>query len=404
MTNLQKIQLRQSENRSAITKILDTPESERSDGWQTELDKLTTRAQNIEAELRAALVLESEPEQTTTETTPEQTEIDKLMGRVTISEFIGAALDGAALDGAGAELRAELGLGPEQFPIDLLETRADAATSIADAPEDRQRSGIMERVFAGSSGDYIGVQRPTVPVGDSVYVTMTAGAAADVRSPGVTKDAEAASFTTKTISPVRVTARYVVDVESTAKLAGLENTLRADLGRALADKLDAAALNGQAAVSNVSPAIEGLINTLPDPTDPTEVATWEEYLGLYADRIDGKYSVDGSNVRVLVDPMAYKQAHALQIATSGELLIDKLPGSRFRASANMPDPASNIAKVLSYTAGRRGVVQPVWRAASIIRDPYTKAAEGQIALTIIALAGLALVDANPYKLHELKLA
>ena len=215
---------------------------------------------------------------------------------------------------------------------------------------------------------------------------MTAGAAADVRSPGVTKDAEAASFTTKTISPVRVTARYVVDVESTAKLAGLENTLRADLGRALADKLDAAALNGQAAVSNVSPAIEGLINTLPDPTDPTEVATWEEYLGLYADRIDGKYSVDGSNVRVLVDPMAYKQAHALQIATSGELLIDKLPGSRFRASANMPDPASNIAKVLSYTAGRRGVVQPVWRAASIIRDPYTKAAEGQIALTIIALA------------------
>ena len=105
--------------------------------------------------------------------------------------------------------------------------------------------------------DYLGIERPTVGVGESTYVALVSGAAADFRSDGVAKDADAATFSTKTVSPSRVTARYLFGVESTVRLAGMEAALRADLAATLADKLDAVALSGQAAAANTSPAVEG---------------------------------------------------------------------------------------------------------------------------------------------------
>ena len=250
----------------------------------------------------------------------------------------------------------------------------------------------------------MGVQRPSVPVGETHYYTLTGGASADVRSDGVAKDAEAASFTDKSVAPVRATAKYLFGVETTARIRGFEEALRADIRAVLGDKLDSLALNGQAAVNNVSPAIEGIISQLADPTNPSDEAEWDDYYGLYAARVDGKTSMDGSNVRLLVNPATYKHAVALQVKTSGELLRRVLPDGRFRASANMPDAASGIATVLSYTASARtGFVQPVWRGISLIRDVYSNAAEGQVALTAIMLTGAAMVDSSRYGRHELKI-
>ena len=231
-----------------------------------------------------------------------------------------------------------------------------------------------------------------------------AAATADFRSDGVGKDADEATFQTKTVQPARVTARYLLGVESTARVKGLEEALRADLNAVMSSKLDRVALTGQVAVNNVSPAIEGLISQLTDPDDPDTVAAWLDYYGIYSDRVDGKYSTDGANVRVLVNPETFRHAAGLQVATSGDLLIDRLPSGRFRASANMPATASTIATALSYASGRRGFVQPVWRGVQIIRDVYTRAAEGQVALTIVMLTGAAMVDSGPYGRHEFKVA
>ena len=121
--------------------------------------------------------------------------------------------------------------------------------------------------------------------------------------------------------------------------------------------------------------------------------------------MDGRYSTDGSNVRLLLNPESFRHLAALQITTSGDLLIETLPRGRFRASANMPDTASDIAQALTYAAGnRRGFVQPVWRGLQIIRDPFTAAASGQVALTAIVLTGAAMVDAGPYARHAFQLA
>ena len=412
MTNTQKIALRLSEVRSRLNEISGLEGDVFTPEIRAESEALTNEYGDLEVRHRAAIVADGETE-TRKADDGEGREIRQLTRRASLGSYLASAARQVNVDGAEAELRAALDLDADQVPLDVLlpsettasaEHRADAATNVAASIAESQ-SSIAGRIFAESSGAYLGIDRPTVGVGDSSYVALVSGAAADFRSDGVAKDADAATFTTKTVSPRRVTSRYLFGVESSVKLAGLEEALRSDLTATLSDKLDAVALAGQAAVSNTSPAVEGLVSQLTAPGDPPDVATASDYLGVYPARVDGKYSADGSNVRVLVSPDTFKHAYGLQLATSGDLLSEQLPAGRFRASANMPATASDIATAITYAAGaRRGFVQPVWRALTIIRDPYTKAESGQVALTAVVLTGSALVDAAPYALHRFKVA
>ncbi len=417
MTNLQRLELRASEIRQRLNELSGIETGELTDETRSEMDTLSVEYADVERQKRAAILAGDTPEETPEPKggDAETREIDGLIQRAELRSYLTSAASGVPVDGAERELRQAI-LGenaPEtDMPIDVLlalddgelETRADAATNVANAVQ-RNQQNIVGRIFAETSGAYMGVQRPSVPVGETHYYALTGGTSADVRSAGVAKDAERATFTTESVAPVRATARYLFGVETTAKIRGFEEALRADIRAVLGDKLDSLALNGQEAVANTSPAIEGIINELDDPTDPTDVAAWDDYYGLYASRVDGMRSMDGSNVRLLVNADTFKHAVGLQVATSGELLRRELPAGRFRASANMPDTASDIATLLSYTASARtGYVQPVWRGITLIRDMYSEASKGQVALTAVMLTGAVMVDAGQYGRHEVKIA
>ncbi len=410
MTNLQRLELRASELRQKLNDLSGL--AELSDEQRSEIDTLSIEYADVERQKRAAILAGDTPE------TPEPNaggdaetrEIAELIERAEIRNYLVSAAQGNPVDGVEKELRQAI-LGDDadetNMPIDILlplETRADVSSDVAASIQHHQQN-IIGRLFAETAGAYLGVQRPSVGIGETHYYALTGGTIGDVRSDSVAIDAAAATFTTKSVAPVRLTARYLFGLETTARIRGFEEALRADIRAVLGDKLDNLALNGQAAVADVSPLIEGIIRQLTDPTDPTTEATWNDYLSLYPTRVDGKTSMDGSNVRLLVNPETYKHAHGLQIATSGELLRRELPSGRFRASANMPLTASTIATLLSYTASARtGFVQPVWRGIQLIRDVYSKAAEGQVALTAIMLSGAAMVDASQYRRHEVKIA
>jgi len=415
MTNLQRLELRASEIRQRLNELSGLETGELTDETRSEMDTLSTEYADVERQKRAAILAGDTPSETPEPSGDAETrEIDGLIQRAEIRAYLASAASGEPVKGAERELRQAIlgdGAPDTDMPIDVLlplaselETRADASTDVGSAIQHNQQN-IVGRIFAETSGAYMGVQRPSVLVGESHYIALTGGATADVRSDGVAKDAEAATFTSESVAPVRLTARYLFGVETTARIRGFEEALRADIRTVLGDKLDVMALNGQAAVNNVSPAIKGIISELPDPTDPTTEAAWTDYLSLYPEQVDGKTSMDGSNVRLLVNPETFKHAHGLQIATSGELLRRELPTGRFRASANMPDTASTIATILSYTASSRtGYVQPVWRGISLIRDVYSQAASGQVALTAVMLTGAVMVDSSQYGRHELKIA
>ena len=411
MTNAQKIQLRQSEVRTAIAAELD---KEEKDGEA--LERLTKEAQSLEVELRAALVIEEQSLPADRIDTPEGRELRELRNRSSVFDYVSEVMDGRPLDGASLEYRqALMGDHPGHLPLEMLlddeelETRADAVSNISTAIQDNQMP-IAQRVFARSASAYLGVMMPSVSVGDVSYPRLTAGTSADVRSDGVELDGTAAALTTETISPVRLTASYTFGVESTARVRGWEEALRRDIRQTMSDKLDSLVLNGQAASGSNSPKVDGIINSLTDPTDPTAVAKWTDYLKAYDDAVDGKYAVTDSEVRLLVNTATWKHAQNLEVGTNGRsgILRDRLPMDRFRASANMPASASNIATAIAYASGAsnlaRGYIAPVWNGLQLISDMYTGAKKGERILTAIQLVGFGMVDSSAHRRIEFKLA
>ena len=413
MTAYQRLQIEQRNLRRELGEIM--AKSELEDSERERMRAINTRMVNLQDELTAAQLLEPETKETRTETPDSETrEMRALFDKASILDYVAEGMGTAQLSGASLELRQELmpedsGIG--YFPVDilfggLLETRADVLSSVpaADAPEENQRP-IGQPVQPGSVADYLGIKRPTVPVGTSTWLTLSAGPTADYRLEGKGKDAQAISLVSKSVDPVRVTTRVKFGSETTFRVKGYEAAVNQALRNAMSEKLDAVAVTGQAASSNVSPKIEGLINSLTSPANPSDPATWADILGIYPGRVDGKYSQDGSNVRLLVAPDVFKFAHGLQIETSGNLLKDALPDGRFKASSFMPDQTNaKIATTISYTSGHTGYYQPVWRGARIIRDDISGAASGTISATLIMFSGAVLVDAKPYSLIKLKLA
>ena len=269
-------------------------------------------------------------------------------------------------------------------------------TNIGTAIQENQMS-IAQRVFSQSSAAYLGVAMPSVGVGTVTYPRITAGTDGDVRSPTKALDGTAATISSESINPVRLTASYTYTLESLQLIQGFESALRNDLRAVLADKADSLAINGQAASGANSPKIDGLLNTLTNPTDPTAVALWTDYLSAYDDAVDGKYANTAGAVRLLVNAATFRHANLIVIGTNtGTLLRDRLSQDRFRVSGNMPDTVSTIAKAIRYASGAssvaRGVIMPVWKGIQVINDMYTQSAKGEVHLTFVQMVGWKVVD------------
>lgn len=379
------------------------------------LNGLTARYQRTEAAYRAALIAETETAAANPPEDGQPAEFRALVRRSSLAVFLSGVAAEDDQTGAERELRKSV-FGeqdrPDLIPFDMLapapatEERADTASTVSSAALETQ-AGIIARVFAATSAAYLGAAMPTVAVGQANYPVLTAGTTGDVRSPGVALDAGAATLTVEPVNPVRATARYLFNLENLALVRGYEESLSQDIRAVLGDKLDALTISGQAAVANVSPAFEGILSALTDPTAASAVATWSTYLAAFTERVDGKYSQDGSNVRVLVNPVTFQHAWDLPAGTDGRagLLRDVLPAGRFRTSANMPASVTNVAAAIAFASGNGvGFVAPVWRGISAIRDPYTNASEGQIALTLQMLVGGKMVRDDMYAQLSFKTA
>ena len=413
MTKSQTLQYRMSEISEELGKLPD-------DATDETRNALTAEHATLQSQYRAALITEQSDADNDPDAgqdrsdDPADREIARLLDRVSPADYLNAAAAGLGVTGAAAELRcATLGddAPAEYMPLDVLRNiagerqyRVDAVTSIATSIQDNQ-SSIAGRLFAIGALDYLGVDRPTVPFGTQSYVSLTTGGVADFRSAGVALDAAAAAFTTKAINPSRVQARIFYDNIIDVRMRGASDSLAADLRLQLTDKLDAVGLNGQAAVANVSPALVGVVNALPNPVNPTAVSTWTDFLDAYDDAVDGKIAMDAEAIRMLVNANTWKFARGLQIDTSGALLRDRLPSGRFRVSANMPATDANIATALAYAAGPgRGYTQAIWRGVRLVRDIYTNSSEDQTSVTATMYVGQDMVDAARYRRLEFQTA
>ena len=242
MTASQRLQLEQSEVRQKLNGLL--AKDTLTDAERAELEALTKRAQEIEPELRAAIVVEGEAERRALETEPdaELRERLELRSRASLTRYLSAALRGKQTDGAEKELQeaaAVSGVPLELWDVLPVELRADAV-SPAPSTVGVNMAPIAPAVFAPSVVPRLGVSMPRVGSGTYAVPAITTSLTAAAKAKGGAAEATAAALTVQTATPKRISARLSVAIEDAAAVGvgNFESALRQNLSLVLSAELD----------------------------------------------------------------------------------------------------------------------------------------------------------------------
>ena len=403
MTKSQKIQVELSELRQKINGALS--KEELTDAERADLEGWTSRAQDLEPELRAAIVAEGgELEQRQADAINgangdgELAEHRALLSRASVGRYLELAANGQPLDGAEAELNEALEIrsGATGIPWLLLaaelEQRNDAASTTAALGGPERQRPILQRLFGRDILGALGVRVDSVPAGVSEWPILTGGATpAQTAEDADQADAVAPSFTTQSLKPKRLTGRYVFTVEQAAQVGGLESALRMDLADSVRAQMSKQALTGTGTGANVA----GLLSRITQPDAPADEADFGDYAGAAAKAVDGLHAASEGEVSVVMGTATYQHAAALTHDGSGECATEVMRrrAASAMASSYIPAPPTSGARqnvqgaiLHAGTDQMRGdSIAAVWPALEVVRDPYSSAGEGRVILTTITL-------------------
>ena len=371
------------------------------------IQEKTAEVENLEARaavLTAAEEAENGPDTVTGEDA-EARERRELEGRVEVRRYIGAAMEGGAVDGAEAEFNAALGMGAGAFPLRLIAPEREVrATTDTDAGV--SQGTWLDRLFADTAAMHLGVSFRSVGPGVAAFPVTTAGASAAQR--GRTEAAADAAWTVGVteIKPTRNAVRAVFSVEDAARLRGLEDALRRDLRAALTEGIDRAVFVGDDGANENAGDITGL-QTHASVTEVTLAQAakvkYADWMAKFAGMIDGKHAASQSDLRIVMSVGANTlllstMANANRNETVGQVLRGN--GISWRVRGEI-DAATTNGKFGAFIGLGRGImgaaVAPVWEAARLIRDPYSGASKGEVAVTLQSLWGFDLPRAANFR-------
>ena len=411
MTPKQRLQVEQSEKRQKVNDLL--AKDELTDEERAELETLTKRLQEIEPELRAAIVAEGEDEARARGAFGNQDgeagERGRLLRETSVSEYLRPAAGGGAIEGRAAELNAALdlpaiGSNGIVMPLELLttpelrggggarvETRAATTTAQNDGGE--MQRPILRRLFGRSVLAALGARIDSVPAGRVEWPLLNNGVAPVQKAEGeAAPDAIAASFNFANLKPKRLTGQYEYTHEVAASVGMIEEALRRDLADSIQAQMSNGALNGDGAGANVQGLLDNDILAL--PAVPGEVVDPSTTLGLSGIAVDGIHAESSGECTILFGVESYQKVTRLQSTSGDGPIYERL---RTRTAAIMatsyiasPPAATARANVqdcivhAGMSEERGDSVIAMWPTLEIVRDQFTKASTG-VVLTFVAL-------------------
>lgn len=428
MTNAQKrlaeLKAKQSQQRQRMAE-LGLAES-LTDETRAELDAIEAGTPDLERQIRAAAVaVENEEASQTVETRDndgpdaEMRERLELRGKASLTNYLQAFSQGRLPSGAEAELSAAAGV--QAIPLELWdvarperrdENRADTATG-APGTVGVNLDPIRPRVFAASIAPTLGIEMPRVASGTFASATISTSLTAGAKAAGAAQEATAAAFRAATATPKRVSARMSVRLEDIASVgaANFESALRENLALVLSDELDDQAISGD----GTAPNLTGILARLADPTAPTAVVKFDDFISAYADGVDGLWAATVRQIGMIVGVDTYRLAakafrddadgDSLGSVTAANFCADMTGG--FRTNKRMPAHSSNIQAGILHRMGRPGIrtaVCPHWGEVGI-DDIYSGSASGERYFTFHVLLGdVILVQPDAYAQVSFKVA
>ena len=393
MTLTQKIQLEQSKTRERINELLGI--AERTDEQRAEMSTLTDRAQEIEIELRAALVSQPEIKIETTDTgslDAEGRERLELRSKSQVVSYIQSAVQMRGVQGPEAEFNAALGMGVDQFPLEML---APEVRQTTDTDTSTNQGTWLDRLFDMAAARYLGVTFNSVPAGVASFPVTTAGASASQQAKSEATTAAAWTIGVTELSPKRNSVQAIFSIEDAARIGpGLEDALQRDLRMALVDGIDRAIFKGDAGPSGTSADIIGLQTAGISESTLTQSnkVKGDKILELFAGYIDGRHANAPGDVRIVTSVgsnvlwLTTAQAAAVENQTIAQYLRASGIMWNTRGSIDTNTANGDYGAFVGLSQGIAGAaVAAVWEQANMVRDPFTGAGKGEIGITLNTL-------------------
>ena len=322
----------------------------------------------------------------------------ELRSRASLTNYIKAAIAGRDASGVEAELSAAEEV--EGIPFALFEPDPREERAVAGIPGTVgvNLQPIFPAVFAESVIPSLRVQMPRVMSGTYATARISTSQTAGAYSKGTATMATAAAFAVASAAPKRVSARLELAIEDIASVgaANYEAALRENLQMALSDELDDQGLNG----NGTAPNLRGILAGMADPTDPSNIATFDDFISTFADQVDGLWAMTGKDVSMLAGAETYRlgmKTFRDDSGDSGAIRRGAVSFSDyamahfggFRTNERMPAVSSDVQTAIVSRMGRPGMtvaVCPTW-GEIMIDDVYSGSASGTKAITAHVLLG-----------------
>ena len=403
MNRLVKATLNLEVKRKALGALLDQPLETRAEDFEGKLE--VAKAEIVTAQdgqASAALAEPDAPEQR--ELTGEGSEIRQMMAKASFGQYVAASGARRGVSGLEAELNTALGMGELDFPMALLappETRA-----AIDGDANANVSNWLDRVFVDSAAAHVGVSMRSVPAGIAAFPVTTAGPTPQQRQRAEAATAVTLGVSVTELKPTRHVAHLVYSIEDVARLPGLAEAIRKDMGMALMESLDKVAFTG-ASAGGTEADISGF-NTTSSLTETTLTQTAKisgsDTLQRFANMIDGKYSASPADLRIV----AAQGANTLWLSTVHAATVENQTIAGFlranglswtvRGGIESNTANGDFGAFIGLARGIDGAaVMPVWENGQLITDPYSGADKGEVALTLTALYNFAVVRTDNFK-------
>ena len=385
---------------------------ERTTEQDTELHALTTTAQKLEVEYRAAMVAEEAVEVHATTTLDTQArERVRLRDRCTLGGYILARLQGRLPAAEHAEYMDACGV-ESGIPIDLFESDRPAVETHADAPTPAPAAGsgaalsiggILPHIFDLTIARLLGISMPVVGTGthSELVVTTPPGTAA-AKAKGSAIESTAGALTpvfprTHAGSPRRLT----LQAEDAAQIGTprFEAAMRAALMGSLSDGYDVQCLPGR---RRSRPTCTGLMAQLDTPTAPTDGGHVRWHATRRRRRSAGsKYAETLRAVSIIVPSDVYRLSVSLfrdagenhRGSVSAQRYLSEVLGGWSTATrlpvAPSTGDAANVSTGIVRRTGRGmqgAAIHPTWNSIAI-DDIYSDSASATRHVSLHVLVG-----------------
>lgn len=398
MLDSTKITRRQSEIRQSLAALVGKENP--SDEELRNIEALDVEFRNNETRYRAALIAEDTErrEAGADLETRSDREFNDLMGQFELRQVALALDEGRSLDGATAEIVAELrsqgGFRGIPVPWQALEQRA-GETVAAGVPDPIQTRPIIDRLFPDSVAARMGAQMISIDSGAIEWPVVTSNVTAGWATSETGNVAGPTTYAT-TDKAMKPDHNLGIQMRITRKAlkqsgAALEAAVRRDMSGAMAVELDRAIFQGSGTAGQPLGIIPGAATYGITSTAIGAAPTWSAFRSAVVRFMAANAAGSPNSVRALIHAEVWAALDDTLITGTAvsewDRLTRNIPAGNIVMSGNALADATQ-ALLTTSAGGVAPIFVGLWGAVDVIRDPYSDAQSGGLRITALSTVDL----------------